>query len=768
MTVYRDNYPYNIEAPQKLYIEYSHDIIFDYSTGKYPDGTESQWHWESTYIPITHQINGLSVGRHEWMRIRIGEPNFWTYPIRMSANITNIQTIESEINEETGEFSFTIKLTFEDGSTKESDPITIRNGVDGTEIVSSEINEDGYLIITYSDGRVDNAGMAKGSDATGIPITGPDDYVLSISGNNPVWIMPLQVLNAALIANTPLTYDINTGNLEINQADTNTDGYLSSTDWNTFNDKQEELESGVNLKTINSQSLLGSGNIVITSGKPKTYQTLVSATNVTMDTELGINGIIILGHDVTLTLDNLVSGDEGNIEVTQSTPDHTITIIPTPFIINDGSSVIELLSGIGSKTVLSYSYDGTTLLVTYNKLLNIPTALSELSDDSTHRLVTDTEKNTWNGKQDSLGFTPEDSANKVTSWQLTPDDTHYPSEKLVKDSLNLKQNVPVNYYPSAITFGNNNQQYDISGTTWVTATAGIPDVAGHLLADVLTAIATPNDGAYFAVLEASGAASETNPNTITFTFNDVTDLNVFKARFRYVGSASHRQVIELYNKNTLAWDHLIEFSYTDNYEILSSEILNPLDYIDSGTVIARVRHLDTGINTHYNLIDFIVLGSGGGAGGDSIQTAIQVPFTPDPDLDSTNTQEAIIEVKNLGIFEVIEIACSDLTTNNAAATNVAEFHMPFDGEFSGLPVSSLDTVCTGSTHITDINLNGSSILSTKLSIDASENNSITAATPCVVSGTTFTKGDKVSIDRDQVGATIPGKGHVVSIPVLRK
>ena len=30
-----------------------------------------------------------------------------------------------------------------------------------------------------------------------------------------------------------------------------------------------------------------------------------------------------------------------------------------------------------------------------------PTALSDLSDDSTHRLVTDTEKSTWDGKADS-------------------------------------------------------------------------------------------------------------------------------------------------------------------------------------------------------------------------------------------------------------------------------------------------------------------------------------------------------------------------------
>ena len=32
----------------------------------------------------------------------------------------------------------------------------------------------------------------------------------------------------------------------------------------------------------------------------------------------------------------------------------------------------------------------------------VPSALSELSDDTTHRVVTDTEKSTWNGKQDAL------------------------------------------------------------------------------------------------------------------------------------------------------------------------------------------------------------------------------------------------------------------------------------------------------------------------------------------------------------------------------
>jgi hypothetical protein len=42
-------------------------------------------------------------------------------------------------------------------------------------------------------------------------------------------------------------------------------GALSTTDWTTFNTKQDALVSGTNIKTINSTSLLGSGDIAISS-----------------------------------------------------------------------------------------------------------------------------------------------------------------------------------------------------------------------------------------------------------------------------------------------------------------------------------------------------------------------------------------------------------------------------------------------------------------------------------------------------------------------
>jgi len=53
----------------------------------------------------------------------------------------------------------------------------------------------------------------------------------------------------------------------------------------------------------------------------------------------------------------------------------------------------------------------------------------------------DGKKAEWNGKQDNLGFTPENTVNKISSFQATPDDIKFPTEKLVKDSLDGKADI---------------------------------------------------------------------------------------------------------------------------------------------------------------------------------------------------------------------------------------------------------------------------------------------------------------------------------------
>lgn len=65
---------------------------------------------------------------------------------------------------------------------------------------------------------------------------------------------------------------------------------------------------------------------------------------------------------------------------------------------------------------------------------------------------------------------------------------------------------------------------------------------------------------------------------------------------------------------------------------------------------------------------------------------------------------------------------------------------------------------TGSTLIVDINENGTSILSTKLSIDASEKTSTTAASAAVISDAALADDSEITVDIDQIGSTYAGAG----------
>lgn len=79
----------------------------------------------------------------------------------------------------------------------------------------------------------------------------PDGHVLTLSSNDYAWVAQsgsggdgsvTNIATAAPITGGPIT---TTGTIGISQASTSTDGYISSTDWNTFNNKQSTSEKGV-------------------------------------------------------------------------------------------------------------------------------------------------------------------------------------------------------------------------------------------------------------------------------------------------------------------------------------------------------------------------------------------------------------------------------------------------------------------------------------------------------------------------------------------
>ena len=72
--------------------------------------------------------------------------------------------------------------------------------------------------------------------------------------------------------------------------------------------------------------------------------------------------------------------------------------------------------------------------------------------------------------------------------------------------------------------------------------------------------------------------------------------------------------------------------------------------------------------------------------------------------------------------------------------------------------ASVTIAPTGGNLIVDINKNGATILSTKLSIDATEKTSVTASTPPVISDSNLLDNDEITIDIDQIGSIINGAG----------
>jgi len=86
-----------------------------------------------------------------------------------------------------------------------------------------------------------------------------------------------------------------------------------------------------------------------------------------------------------------------------------------------------------------------------------------------------------------------------------------------------------------------------------------------------------------------------------------------------------------------------------------------------------------------------------------------------------------------------------------AGTGKISFPMPFGMTLTEVMAAVDPPQATGSILTFDINKAGVSILSTKLTIDNTEETSATAATPAVISDASLAKGAKMTVDVDQVG-----------------
>jgi hypothetical protein len=140
-----------------------------------------------------------------------------------------------------------------------------------------------------------------------------------------------------------------------------------------------------------------------------------------------------------------------------------------------------------------------------------------------------------------------------------------------------------------------------------------------------------------------------------------------------------------------------------------------------------------------------------------VVTFTQSPIVPTVSVRDNTTKAASTAYVDRAATKEIGIACSDETTALTTGAGKATFRMPFAMTLTAVR-ASVTTAPTGSVLTVDINEGGVSILSTKLTIDASEKTSTTAATPAVISDTALADDAEITIDIDGVGSTVAGAG----------
>ncbi len=151
-------------------------------------------------------------------------------------------------------------------------------------------------------------------------------------------------------------------------------------------------------------------------------------------------------------------------------------------------------------------------------------------------------------------------------------------------------------------------------------------------------------------------------------------------------------------------------------------------------------------------------------------TLTGTPAAPTATAGTNSTQIATTAYADNAVAkqaEVFTIAISDETTALTTGTAVVTFRMPFACSMTIIPRANVNTVSSSGLPTFDIKKNGTTIFSTKITIDVSEKTSVTAATAAVLSSspTTFADDDEITVNIDTAGTGT--KGAKITLQVVR-
>lgn len=128
----------------------------------------------------------------------------------------------------------------------------------------------------------------------------------------------------------------------------------------------------------------------------------------------------------------------------------------------------------------------------------------------------------------------------------------------------------------------------------------------------------------------------------------------------------------------------------------------------------------------------------------------------------TNSGATAPEWTDNNVTDSFVVAVGDETTAITTGTGKISFRMPYAFTLTDIRANVV-TAPTGANIIVDVNESGSTIMTTnKLSIDATERTSTTAATAPGITDSSLADDAEITIDIDQVGSTIAGAGLKVT------
>ena len=192
------------------------------------------------------------------LHLAAGTSSAGTAPLKFTAG-TNLTTTEAGAIEYNGSHLY---FTATNGGTRyqlDQQPVDTSSISNFSTKVRSLLSGGTGISYNNSTGIITNSGVTSLNGNTG-SLTMDTSYISN-------FYLKVRALHSV---SAPLTYNSNTGAIAITQANTSTNGYLSSTDWNTFNNKANSFstgnltETGSSILTITggSGSVIGSGTTV--------------------------------------------------------------------------------------------------------------------------------------------------------------------------------------------------------------------------------------------------------------------------------------------------------------------------------------------------------------------------------------------------------------------------------------------------------------------------------------------------------------------------